>query len=220
MNSIKVYCANLPQREERRKHIKSEFISKPEFDLTIVPAIENKDNGSIGLYQTFLSILEIEKHSNDPYFIFVEDDHKFTNSYSLPYLKHSIATADSFGAEILVGGPTFIHLPVQSSQNLFWVRVFNGSQFLVIFKRIFMKYQDIINDKKMILDVSLSEIFNYTFAMYPPISEQKFFGYSDATPSLFENNENYLSNLSSGVNRRMYLLNRLRNIINQSITKS
>lgn len=52
--------------------------------------------------------------------------------------------------------------------------------------------------------------------MFPPISEQEFFGYSDATPSIFQNNEKYLKNLSLVVNKRMNILDQLRVIFNQN----
>lgn len=61
MFPVKVYCANLPERKDRRKHIEREFKDRLEFDLNIMPAIKNETDGAKGLYQTFLSILEIKK---------------------------------------------------------------------------------------------------------------------------------------------------------------
>lgn len=210
MKPIKVYCANLPHRTKRRKHIESEFKGKPEFELKIIPAFENKADGAIGLYQTFLSILDFEKHQDNPYFIFIEDDHKFTSWYSFSYLKERIIEGNSKNAELLVCGPTFIHLPIQCSDNLFWVKVFNGSQFMVIYRRIFKKYKDIVNNRRRILDMSLSEELDNKYVLFPAISEQEYFGYSDATPHIFENSEHYLRTLSLEVNNRMEVLNELR----------
>ena len=218
MKPIRVYCANLPQRKERREHIEKEFKHRPEFFLRLVPAIEHKTNGAEGLYQTFLSILDMERDCNTPYFIFIEDDHKFTATYSFSYLEKSIAVADTMGAEILVGGPTFIHIPLQCTPNLFWVKVFNGCQFMVVFRKVFTKYQEVVENKRRILDVSLSEIFDYTFVMYPTISEQEFFGYSDATPELFKNTDSYLRGLSLQVERRMQILDQLREVVTKSIS--
>lgn len=159
-----------------------------------------------------MSILAVEKHQDNPYFIFIEDDHKFTSGYSFEYLKERIIEGDSKNAEILVCGPTFMHLPIQCSDNLFWVKVFNGSQFMVIYRRIFNKYQDLVNNKRRILDVSLSEELDYKYVLFPAISEQEYFGYSDATPHVFENSEHYLRTLSLEVNNRMAVLNALRTI--------
>ena len=60
MYHIRVYCPNLNDRLERRKHIEQEFRNKPEFSLTIVPAIQDRKNGAQGLYQTFIHILNLE----------------------------------------------------------------------------------------------------------------------------------------------------------------
>jgi len=40
------------------------------------------------------------------------------------------------------------------------------------------------------------KICNKTFTMYPPISAQKDFGYSDATPELYESSGEYMMRLS------------------------
>ena len=42
MHPIRVYCPNLNDRLDRRKHIEQEFRNKPEFLLTIVPAIQDR----------------------------------------------------------------------------------------------------------------------------------------------------------------------------------
>lgn len=217
MHPIKVYCPNLADRPERRRHIESEFNTKPEFALTIVPAIQDRENGANGLYQTFIHILntEMQSPSANGFFVFAEDDHEFLSSYSIEYLLHSIEVANQLEAHLLVGGPTFFHIPIQCTPDLFWVRVFNGTQFVVIFHRIFKLYQAIIENERRILDVSLSEICDKTFTMYPPISAQKDFGYSDATPGLYESSGEYMMRLSMNATQRLSILNQLRISLNQ-----
>ena len=202
----------MTNRPERRRHIESEFKDKPEFALSIIPAIEDIENGANGLYQTFINIMnkEIQEPSENGFFIFAEDDHEFMPSYSFEYLLHSIAVADELGAYLLVGGPTFFHIPIQCTPDLFWVKVFNGTQFTVMFHRIFKLYQAIINNERRILDVSLSEICDKIFVMYPPVSYQKDFGYSDATPNLYDSKGEYLKRLSLNATHRLSVLNQLR----------
>ena len=217
IHPIKVYCPNLTNRSERRRHIECEFKNRSEFALTIIPAIEDRENGANGLYQTFIHILNTEMKNPDPngFFIFAEDDHKFLPSYSTEYLFHSIDVANQLEAHLLVGGPTFFHIPIQCTPDLFWVRVFNGTQFTIVFHRIFKLYQAIVEDKRKILDVSLSEICNKTFTMYPPISAQKDFGYSDATPELYETSGEYLMKLSKTATQRLSILNQIRKSFNR-----
>ena len=212
IHPIRVYCPNLVNRPERRRHIESEFNDKPEFALSIIPAIEDNENGANGLYQTFINIMnkEIQEPSENGFFIFAEDDHKFMPSYSFEYLLHSIAVADELEAYLLVGGPTFFHIPIQCTPDLFWVKGFNGTQFTVVFHRIFKLYQAIINNERRILDVSLSEICDKTFVMYPPVSYQKDFGYSDATPNLYDSKGEYMNRLSLNATHRLSVLNQLR----------
>lgn len=217
MHPIKVYCPNLANRLERRKHIESEFLDKSEFDLIIVPAIQDTKNGANGLYQTFINILNLEMQNPSPngYFVFAEDDHEFLNSYSIEYLLHNIEVANTFEAHVLVGGPTFFHIPVQCTPNLFWIKVFNGTQFTIIFHRVFKLYQRITRDKRRILDVSISEICDKIFTMYPPISAQKDFGYSDATPEHYVSSGEYTKRLSLISTRRLSTINQLRKVLNQ-----
>lgn len=135
MHPIRVYCPNLNDRLDRRKHIEQEFRNKPEFSLTIVPAIQDRKNGAQGLYQTFIHILNLEMRdpSKNGYFIFAEDDHEFLPTYSFEYLLHSIKAVNLLKAEILVGGPTFFHIPVQCTPNLFWIKFSMGRSSLLFF---------------------------------------------------------------------------------------
>ncbi|GEM_PF-2095034 len=61
IHPIKVYCPNLANRSERRRHIECEFKNKSEFALTIVSAIEDRVNGANGLACTkhlFISLTQ------------------------------------------------------------------------------------------------------------------------------------------------------------------
>ena len=176
-----VYAVNLSHRLDRRKHILKQFSDKKEFDLTIVPAIEHP-KGTYGLWQTILQIVNIEFKKENEFFILCEDDHTFTEEYSLNLLSECIEKAKSLHADLLSGGYSWFDNGIQISDNLFWADRFNGMQFTVIFRKF---YEAILNanfGEDVITDFSLSDITDRKFVIYPFISVQKEFGYSDVTP--------------------------------------
>lgn len=177
---IKVYAVNLPQRTERRESIETQFADKPEFELHIVPAIERRI-GAHGLWQTFYSIVAREAATDSDFFIFCEDDHIFTENYSFELLSKRISEAQSLGADLLSGGMSVLRTPVETSPGLFWVSWFNGMQFTVIFRQCYQKILAAKTTEGYAVDIQLSYLANRKYVIFPYISTQCEFGYSDAT---------------------------------------
>lgn len=177
---IKVYVVNLPQRTERRESIETQFVDKPEFEVHIVPAIERR-NGAHGLWQTFYGIVEREAAVDSDFFIFCEDDHIFTENYSFELLSKGISKAQSLEADLLSGGMSVLQTPVETSPGLFWVSWFNGMQFTVIFRQCYRKILAAKTTEGYAVDIQLSYLANRKYVIFPYISTQCEFGYSDAT---------------------------------------
>ena len=177
---INVYVPNLYKRKDRNESIQKEFANKIEFNLKVVKAIEHKV-GAWGLWQTFYRIVEKEFSLESPYFIFCEDDHCFTEDYDFDYLEKCIKEANRFDADILSGGMSWFETPVQVGDNLFWVSRFNGMQFVVIFKRFYERILATKTDTGYVTDFHLSRLSHKIFVIFPYISTQKDFGYSDVT---------------------------------------
>lgn len=192
MAQIEVYVPNLKYRKDRRMSIKQQFADKDEFSLNIVDAIELK-NGAFGLWQTFYNITCTEQEKGSKYFIFCEDDHIFTENYSWEYLKNMIETADNMEADLLSGGMSVVNIPVCVCNNLFWVSSFNGMQFTVVFNRLYERITKSKTAEGYITDIHLSRLARNKFVMFPYISEQKDFGYSDATKN--NNRQGWVSSL-------------------------
>lgn len=189
---ITVYVPNLHYRKDRRQSIVKEFADKEGFELHIVPAIEDKD-GSVALWKKFYEIVEKENAKNSDFFIFCEDDHVFTEHYSMEYLRKQIEEADSYEADLLSGGMSFLRNPVQVGENLFWVSYFNGMQFTVIFQRLYKRILQSHTATGYVTDIYLSSLAKRKFVVYPYISVQREFGYSDATS--FNNEEGRVERL-------------------------
>jgi len=178
---MQIFSANLLERLDRRNHISAEYFLRPEFDMTIVPAIKH-NSGAIGLWETLNYIIRELVNYDYEYFIFCEDDHTFTKDYSKMFLEHCINNANQLDADILLGGISWFDIAVQASKNLFWVNNFSGTQFVVIFKKFYQIILN-VNDFKVTdsADHKLSTLTDKKFIVSPFISIQKEFGYSDIT---------------------------------------
>lgn len=205
---MRVYAPNMPTRHDRRQSIEAQFKEKKDFKLTILSP-EQAQEGYKSLWKTFIKIVQTECRLNSPYFIFCEDDHVFTENYDLQFLMNNIMEADAMEADILSGGISWMKEPLQVRNHLFWVKGFNGMQFTIIFNRFYNKILSATrNGDDHVTDIYLSELSDSIFVMFPFISIQKEFGYSDVTVSNKENG--YVSSLFYGAENRLRLLNKVK----------
>lgn len=65
---------------------------------------------------------------------------------------------------------------------MFWIDAFWCTQFIVIYKRFFNNILEEPFGEMDAADLKLSEMTSHKMVMFPFISIQKDFGYSDATP--------------------------------------
>ena len=205
--SVNVYIPNLPKRTDRRESILKEFSGKGCFKPNIVTPVLSK-TGYISLWKTFVRAVETEKTNGSDFFIFCEDDHVFTESYSYDALCRHIQEADRMHADLLLGGVSWMRTPFQVNDNMFWLDAFNGMQFTIVYSRFYDKILDTIKDGyKHVTDIFLSSLTDAIFVIYPFISVQKEFGYSDATP---RNNKNgYVDYLFTRTSKQLKVLNKV-----------
>lgn len=185
-NNIPIFIINLKRRTDRKESILKEFSSRNEFSLTIVEANEHTF-GALGLWNTIRYILQNMVNEKDEFIIFCEDDLQFTRHYSKKYLLSSIAKAQKRNADILLGGVSWFASAIQIAKNLFWVENFSGLQFTIIFKKFFKEILDASMENFEAADYKIASLTDKAMFIYPFISTQKEFGYSDATPN---NNQN------------------------------
>lgn len=177
---LPVYVINLRNRTERRKHIEEQFQGKPEFELTWVEAIEHPI-GAVGLWQSIVKAVQIAETNEDDIMIICEDDHTFTPTYSKEYLLANIIEANNQDSELLSGGIGGFGTAVSVATNRYWVDWFWSTQFIVIFKPLFQKILNYEFKDTDTADGVLSILANDKMTVYPFISVQKDFGYSDVT---------------------------------------
>lgn len=200
------YVVNLLNRTDRRKHILQQFADKPEFNIQIQQPIPHPI-AAVSLWLTLCDIVVKEKEKNSPYFIFCEDDHTFTNAYSCDLLEKCISLADKLQVDILSGGASWFDNGVKTDENLFWIHQFTGMQFIVIYNRFYDRLLEVEYDDNVVADIKISNITDKKWMIYPYISIQTEFGYSDVTNK--NNGLGVVQNLFKSAISRIELLNRV-----------
>lgn len=177
---IPVYAINLKSRPDRLAHVQQEFKNKNEFRVKYIEAVKH-NVGAVGLWKSICKVVRIAQKQNEDIIILCEDDHEFTSYYDSNYFLSNIAEAYAQGAELLNGGIGGFGNAVPVAPNRSCVDWFWCTQFVVIFAPLFSK---ILNYDFKVGDTAdgvLSQIANNPQVMFPPVSTQKDFGYSDIT---------------------------------------
>lgn len=197
MKKIPVYVINLEARKDRLENIKKQFLGRTEFDLNIIKACEN-EIGAVGLWQSIHGIL---KNSNDEMIIICEDDHEFTEHYELELLNNSIALGMEMDVDIMLGGVSWFSNALQISANLFWIQMFSGLQFSIVYKKFFKRILEADFGVRDAADIKISALTEDKMLIYPFISTQKEFGYSDVTSK--NNEDGYVTQIFSDSSEKL-----------------
>lgn len=192
MNSISTYAINLEKRTERKIHLLRQFKNKKEFDVKLVKAIET-ENGALGLWQTIIHIIKDLVQQDVDYILICEDDHQFTEHYSKDFLFDKITIAKEKKTDILIGGVSWFGNVLQIQDNLFWVDQFTGTQFIILFKDFYQKILNADFQNGDTADRVICALTENKLLIYPFISTQKEFGYSDATTK--NNTDGYVTEI-------------------------
>lgn len=201
-----VYIVNLPQRTDRREHILAQFYDRSEFNVHIKTPVVHTI-GAVSLWLTLRDIVKEEKEKDSPYFILCEDDHTFTNAYSAELLEKCIMCADSLQADILSGGVSWFSSAVKTADSLFWIERFTGMQFTVIYNRFYDQLLESAYDDLVVTDFHISEMTQRKLMIYPYISVQSEFGYSDVTKQ--NNDSGYVEKIFYAAINRFEVLNKV-----------
>lgn len=178
--TIPTYIINLPEREDRKKHILTQFKNKEEFKITYINAIKH-EIGAIGLWESIKKSIQIAQNHNEDIILICEDDHMFTKDYSMQKLFSCIIAAHKHGVEVISGGTSNYNNAIIVNDNLCLVDKFLSTQFIILFKPIFSKILDYEFTSNDVADIVIPKISSRSMIIHPFISIQKDFGYSDVT---------------------------------------
>ncbi len=180
--TIPVYVLNLPERTDRLEHIKKQFEGKSEFAVTIIEACKHK-TGATGLWLSIRKAVQIAEENDEDVIIICEDDHEFTKDYTKEYLIRNIIEASEQGLDMLIGGVIDMKTALPVATNRYWISSFWSTQFIVLYRSIFQPVLDETFDTTVSADGKLSEMVINKAVLFPFVSIQREFGYSDVSPS-------------------------------------
>lgn len=206
IQSIPTYSINLERRIDRKEHCIHQFQDKPEFNLHIIKAIEDK-SGALGLWLTIKHIVKDLAPKDTPYILICEDDHQFTGHYNKERLFDAIQEADKKQADVLMGGVSWFGDALQISKDLFWVDEFTGAQFVVVYRKFFNKILQADLLLGEVADKKMAAMSTSKFCMVPFISIQKEFGYSDVTAK--NNTLGYVDQIFSDTSEKLEHLDKV-----------
>lgn len=178
---IPAYIINLPERVDRRVHMENQFAGREEFEPHWIEACRHPI-GAVGLWQSITGIIREAKDKEEDAVLICEDDHCFTEHYSAEVLFDHITDAHRQGAELLSGGIGNFGTALPVAPSRFWVSWYWSNQFIVIYKRAYDRILDYTFGPTDTADGVFSDILKIKMVIWPFISVQKNFGYSDATP--------------------------------------
>ncbi|WP_407499940.1 hypothetical protein [Elizabethkingia anophelis] len=177
---LPVYIINIIERPERFNHIINEFKNRFEFEINIIQSHKHI-KGNVGLWNNIKECVRQAIEKEEDLIIICEDDHIFTNDYNKDDFIREILYSHAQGAKVILGGVSGFKHAVPISRTRYWVNSFWGTQFVVVFSSLFqeiLNYPFADNDAA---DAVFSEMTSHKMVLYPFISVQKYFGYSDVT---------------------------------------
>ncbi|MBZ4187682.1 hypothetical protein [Niabella beijingensis] len=190
---LPVYVINLPERMERRKHIMKQFEGRSEFDVRLIDAMK-RPVGALGLWESIRKVILLATERNEDVIIICEDDHEFTSDYSKEVLFKTIVQAHLQGCEYMSGGSGKFDVAVPLDNNRLWTNHCLSTQFIILYRRFFNKILEAPFDENVIGDIKLSGLTKDKMLLYPPVSTQRDFGYSDVT-SLHNHHKGIVQNM-------------------------
>lgn len=179
---LPTYIIHIPERQERRKNIEKQFSGRTEFNLHWVNACRHP-KGAVGLWHSICKIIKEAKRTDKEVILICEDDHFFTPHYDKNNFLQQVWTAGNMGTHILLGGIGGFGNIIPIKDALYWTDWFWCTQFMVVYRRAFDRILCAEFSNSDVADEVLSRILPNKLIVYPFISEQKDFGYSDVTAS-------------------------------------
>ncbi|MGN6439871.1 MAG: hypothetical protein ACTHMM_25315 [Agriterribacter sp.] len=204
--AIPTYIINLPERTERREHIIDQFNGKKEFDITIINAFKH-NIGAVGLWDSIRKIINMAIKNDDDVIIICEDDHEFTSEYCKDFLLKNIIEAHEQGCEYLNCGTGKFDFAVPVSPYRFWINQCLSTQFIVLYRKFFQRILEEPYDDTVTADRKLSEMSRHKMVLYPFISLQHDFGYSDVTP-VHNEQKHLVKNMFALAQRRLQVISK------------
>lgn len=146
----------------------SQFSEKMEFDVQLI-SFDKKITLHL-LWKEIKGIIRRAVNNDDDIIIICDDRHRFTNEYSKSFLINNIIRAHELGAACLLGGASNCECAISVTENLFWVKSFDTTHFIVLYKKIFNEILTINDCRRSNPLTLLSQITSNKMLLYPFLS--------------------------------------------------
>lgn len=166
------YVLHDPENAGRLGNIQAQFKNKGEFEVTVMEAPGYHTDRNV-YTEKIKEVIQSAVANDDDIIIVCEDTHKFTAHYTHAFLIRNILEAHQQGAGLLLGGLTAFDSAVLLSKNRFWLSSFSGSQFIVIFKKVFDLILAEVFEEENTTDDELSAVTSHKMVLFPFISADK-----------------------------------------------
>ena len=169
------------------------------------------ERGADGLWKSICKIIKHALADDEDVIVICEDDHTFTADYNREKFLHDVIEAGHQGCQIMLGGIGNLANAIPVSDRRWWISWFWSTQFMVVYKSAF---KDILNADFGVNDVAdefLANLLTHKQVLWPFISIQHDFGYSDVTVS--NNNPLAVSKLFEAAQQRLSKLDAIRRIM-------
>lgn len=179
---LPTYVIHLPEHTDRQAHIERQFADRPEFDFHWVEACR-AERGADGLWQSIRKVVAQADADGDDVILICEDDHEFTPDYNRHRFLAHVVGAAAQGAHLLFGGVGGFGRWVPVAPGRFWTDWAWCTQFTVVYRPAFRRILEADFGPKDVADEFLSRLLPNKMVIFPFVSEQHDFGYSDITPA-------------------------------------
>ncbi|MFB6453876.1 sulfotransferase [Chitinophaga sp. Hz27] len=213
---IPTYIIHSKEREEELICIKNQFLDKKEFEVNLIKGGVERIS-VMNLWNSIVKIVKTAVDAEDDVIIICDDSHKFTQNYNREYFINNVIEAFLQGADILSGGVTGFGYAVPVATNRYWVDYLKGAQFIVIYRKIFLKILEVQFTEIDTIDGILSAISDSKMVIHPFISALKYSSHPDGSNEAhiqkelvgedFLSSDDRLYNIHSISNRFNYNIN-------------
>jgi hypothetical protein len=149
--------------------VERQFYGKNEFKVVSVDQ-DNGQPGSMDQWPTIKKIAGKALEDDEDIIVVCDENHVFSDHYSLDFLLTNILAAHQYGADYLSCGKGRFDKAVPVTKCLYWINQCLSTQFLVIYKKFFQRILDESIQEGIPASVILSDMTSNKMLLFPFIS--------------------------------------------------
>jgi GR25 family glycosyltransferase involved in LPS biosynthesis len=174
-NVIPCYIIQTAESGERKEHIRSQFIDKPEYNTFIVDS-GSPEARNVHLWRSHCKAISHALEQGYDVIIICGEDHVFTRDYSFKTLLKHIYEAHMQDVDLLLPGSIDCGMVVPVSEGRLWADKLFPTAFMVLFRDFFETVLSHAFDTEQTDDYALSQLTKNKMVLSPSVSGWRVFG--------------------------------------------